>query len=128
MKKLIAVFACLLLSAIGLFGQGPTGRTVTQITSTTTGVTINSSTGVITTFTETLAGAANLTFTVTNSAVEAGSAVVVNVQNYTGAYTTNGTPLVAVNNVAAGSFDIKVLNVHASNALAGVLQIAFHVR
>jgi hypothetical protein len=128
MKKLMIVLACLLLSAIGLFGQGPTGRAVTQITSTTTGVTINSDTGVITTFAETLAGAANLTFTVTNSAVTATSTVVASVQGYSGTYTTNGTPLVQVNNVVAGAFDVKVLNAHASNALAGTLNIGFMVR
>ena len=128
MKKLIAVFVCLLLLATGLFGQGPTGRAVTQITSLATGVTINADTGVITTVSATTAALGNATFTVSNSAVSAASTVLVNVQNYAGTYTTNGTPVVAVNNVVAGAFDVKVLNVHTSNALAGVLQIGFVVR
>jgi hypothetical protein len=46
--------------------------------------------------------------------------------NYTGTYGTNGFPMVNVNNCIAGtSFDIKIANVHASNALAGVLTIGF---
>jgi len=128
MKKLLAVFACLLLLATGLFGQGPTGRAVTQTGALTTGVTVNSDTGVITTVSATTAALGNATFTVSNSSVTAASTVLVNVQNYAGTYTTNGTPVVAVNNVVAGAFDVKVLNVHTSNALAGVLQIGFVVR
>lgn len=127
MKKLI--IPCLLLLVVGVVqAQGPTTRAVTQLSSITTGVTINSNSGVITTVSATTAGAAKSTFTVTNSSVEADSVVIVGVQNYAGTYTTNGLPVVTVNNVAAGSFDVNIINAHASNALSGVLKIGFSVR
>jgi hypothetical protein len=109
-------------------GQGGTSRAVTQITSLTTGVTINATTGVITTVSATTAAVSKSTFTVTNSGVSAGSTVIAGVQNYAGTYATNGIPVVTVNNVVDGAFDINVVNVHASNALSGILKIGFDVR
>jgi hypothetical protein len=128
MKKLIAVFACLLLLAIGGFGQGPTGRAVTQTGAITSAVTINSETGVITTVATTLAGASATSFTVNNSACTATSTVVVDIQAYGGTMVTNGFPAVSVDSVAAGSFLIRLMNVHPTNALANTLQIGFLIR
>ena len=100
----------------------------TQATSTTTAVTANGAVGLITTFTETLAGATALTFTVNNTGVDADSVILINIVNYTGAYVTNGIPVVNVNNCVAGvSFDIKLINAHATNALSGVLKIGFQL-
>lgn len=127
MKKLIAVL-CLTLLAFSIQAQGPTGRTVTQITSITTGVTINANAGVVTTVSATTAAVSKSTFTVTNSAVEAGSVVTASIEDYAGTYATNGIPVVNINNVVAGAFDVNLVNVHASNALAGVVKIAFNVR
>jgi hypothetical protein len=128
-KALIAVpLTILCVLAFVVNAQGPTGRAVTQTGSITTGVTINSNAGVITTVSATTAGGAKSTFTVTNSSVEAGSIVIAGVQNYAGTYGTNGIPVVTVNNVVAGAFDVNIVNVHDSNALAGVLQIGFSVR
>lgn len=126
--KTLAVLTFLLIAAISLFAQGPTGRTVTQATSITTGVTINSDAGVITTVSATTAALGKSTFTVTNSSVEAGSIVIPAIVNYAGTYTTNGTPVVTVNNITAGAFDVNLLNVHTTNALSGVVKIAFFVR
>ena len=130
-NKLKLVLVLLSLFAIGitqLQGQGGTARAVTQITSATTGVTINSSAGVITTVSETTAAVTKTTFTVTNSAVQANSTVIAGIQNYSGTYATNGIPVVTVSNVVAGAFDVNVVNVHAANALAGTLAIGFLVQ
>ena len=98
---------------------------VTQGTSTTTGVTANGQTGLITCFTSTLAAATAITFTVTNAATDADSIVLVGITNYSG---TTGTPICRVNNCVAGtSFDIVVTNAHASAALNGILKIGFQL-
>ncbi len=76
------------------------GSTVTQATSRTTGVTINSITGSITLVSA--AGSATWqTFTVTNSAVTAKDVIIVNQQ------TGTDLNLISVTNVAAGSFKIS---------------------
>lgn len=76
------------------------GSTVTQATSRTTGVTINSITGSITLVSA--AGSATWqTFTVTNSAVTAKDVIIVNKQSGT------DLNLISVTNVAAGSFKIS---------------------
>lgn len=98
---------------------------VTQATSTTTAVTANGGNGLITCFTSTLAAATTATFTVNNAAVDADSIVLVGITNYSG---TTGTPLCRVNNCVAGtSFDIVVINAHASAALNGILKIGFQL-
>jgi FMN-dependent NADH-azoreductase len=96
---------------------------VTQTGSGVTPVTAQGHTGLITTVSLNLAAANAGTFTVNNTAVDADSAVLVGICNYSG---TTGFPTVRVNNCIAGtSFDIVVLNVHASVALNGVLKIGF---
>lgn len=113
--------------ALTVTGFSPVKTNVTQITSTTTGVTDNTQAGIITTFTQTLAASSALTFTVTNSTVTTASVILVKVNNYAGAYATNGFPIAQVNNVTSGSFDIVISNTHATNALSGVLKIGFMV-
>ena len=103
-----------------------TDCTVTQGTSATTAVTANCDVGLITTFSESTAAAATTTFTVNNTGVNANSVIIPTIVSYAGTYATNGFPVVTVNNIVAGtSFDIKVSNVHASNALSGALKIGF---
>ena|SRR6266478_1121997 len=98
---------------------------VTQATSTTTAVTANGDSGIITTFTETIAATTSLTFTVNNTGINADSIVLVSICDYSGTWVTNGIPVVAVNNRIQGtSFDIKLTNAGA-NALSGVLKIGF---
>lgn len=76
------------------------GSTVTQATSRTTGVTINSITGSITLVSD--AGSATWqTFTVTNSAVTAKDVIIVNQQTGKDLY------MISVTNVGAGSFKIS---------------------
>ena len=99
--------------------------TVTQITSSTTAVTLNAQSGKITTFASTLAGVTSLVFTVNNTNILTTSSVIASLQNYSGTWVTNGIPLVAVENILAGSFDVRITNVHATNALAGTMIIGF---
>jgi hypothetical protein len=101
------------------------GGTVTQITSRTTGVTINKICGTITTDTTSLAAEAAAAFVVTNSTVAIGDVVVVSQRSgAVGAMTT-----VEVTAVAAGSFTIAVMNgnVAAGTAETGAIIINFAV-
>jgi hypothetical protein len=114
-----------LLSA-GSFGYATgfgTGNTVTQITSRTTGVTINKVTGKITTDTTSLAAGATAKFTVTNSTVVATDIIILTANTGT---TTDQTDI-KVQSIAAGSFKIVVANRHASTAETGAIQINFAV-
>lgn len=101
--------------------------TVTQVTSITTGVTINDVSGVITTVAATTANNAADTFTVTNDRVLATSVVLAVVVGYSGTIATNGFPAVIVQNIGAGSFDMTLYNPHGTAALSGTVDIAFHV-
>jgi len=82
------------------------GGAVTQITSRATGVTLNTLTGAITTINTSLAALATATFTVTNSTVAVGDTVIVCIRS--GQTNTNTTALVSA--VAAGSFNISIVN------------------
>lgn len=85
--------------------------TVTQGTSNTTGVTLNNHTGIVTLF-GTIAAGGNATFTITNNQVIAGSKIFLQVQHTGGATVT---PTVAISALAAGSFQVIILNSGAGN-------------
>lgn len=93
---------------------GP-GGTVTQATDRTTGVTLNTLCGAITTNNASLAAEAAAEFTVTNSTVAATDVVVVAQKSGS----NGGNTDVFVSTVAAGSFKIKVAN---NNAAAGTAE------
>jgi hypothetical protein len=95
--------------------------TVTQITSATTAVTLNTASGVITTFAQSLLTGAENTFTVNNSLVTASSVILVSAQQ-TGA----GTPLVIVESIAAGTFQITITNPMAA-ALNTIVKVHFFI-
>lgn len=102
--------------------------TVTQATSITTGVTLNSPGGIITTqsTTQAAAAAAPETFVLTNSELgNANRTLIVTLHDYTGA----GSPGVYVTgrDTTASTASITVINHHASNALDDALQIRFWV-
>lgn len=101
--------------------QGQTA--VTQATSISTGVTCNALSGVITTVSQTVAAGAEAEFTVTNSKVAATDVVVACIKTHTSA----GDFIVAVSAVAAGSFKLRLTNLHASTAGNNVLVINFLV-
>lgn len=91
-----------------LVTQGQTA--VTQATSITTGVTCNAYTGVITTVSQTVAGGAEASFTVTNDKVAATDTVSVSIKTHTSA----GLFFPAVTQTAAGSFRISLANLDAA--------------
>ena len=98
------------------------GGAVTQITNAATGVTLSKPCGQITTVALTTAAAAEERFTVTNTLVAATDVISLST-TYNGA----GTPVLSVQKVAAGAFDIVVTNVHAANAFDAVMVINFAV-
>ena len=105
-----------------LFTTNPaaTTSTVTQTTNRSTGVTLNTTAGQITTDTTSLAAAAEATFVVTNNKVTAKTVPVVVVAS--GAV---ATPIAFVSAVAAGQFSITISNLHASTAETGALVLNF---
>jgi hypothetical protein len=94
---------------------------VTQITSASTGVTLNTAAGVITTVTQNIAAAGEVQFTVTcnkckitdvpNVAIRSGS--------------VGGTTIASVTAVAEGSFQITLSNESAATAETGVLVLNY---
>lgn len=99
------------------------GGAVTQLTSRATAVTLNKLCGQITTDDASLAAAAEATFTVNNNLVEIGDVVIIAVQDQ-GA---TGEVLAFVTDVAAGSFQITLANLHASVAATNAAIINFAV-
>lgn len=97
--------------------------TVTQATSTTTAVTVNGASGVITGFASTLAADAVESYTVNNSHVSATSVVIASVQGYSGTVATSAVS-VYVTDVAEGSFVVNVAN-GGGAALDGAVTVGF---
>jgi len=110
----------------GSFGYAAgSGGAVTQATNRTTGVTINKLSGTITTNNTSLAAEAAAKFTVTNSTVAIGDVVLVAQQSGAVGVMTD----VVVVAVAAGSFDISVMNNNpaAGTAETGAILVNFIV-
>lgn len=99
------------------------GGTVTQITTATTGVTINTHSGQITTVAQNIAAAGEVTFVVTNNKVAATDNIIVGIASGS----VGGTTIAAVTAIGAGSFSITLTNLHASVAETGTLVINFGV-
>lgn len=91
------------------------GGAVTQATNRTTGVTLNTVTGTITTSSASLAAEAAAEFTVTDSQVAIGDVVVASIQSGS----NSGNTDILVSTIAAGSFNLKVIN---NNAAAGTAE------
>lgn len=96
------------------------GGAVTQATDKSTGVTLNQAAGQVTTSNASLAGGAEVSFTVTNDKVAATDVVAISLQS--GAST--GTYIVSISAVAAGSFDVTLSNVGTTAGEALVLNYA----
>ncbi len=101
------------------------GGAITQITSRTTGVTLNKLTGTITTDITSLAAEASADFIVTNSTVAIGDTVIASIQSGS----DGGGTIVSISGVAAGSFTVRVYNgnVAAGTAETGAIKINFAV-
>lgn len=99
------------------------GGAVTQLTNRTTGVTLSTICGSITTDSSSLAAGAEAEFTVTNTLVAATDVVIVCLKTES----ATGTSLPFVSTVAAGSFKITLTNLHASTADTSASVINFAV-
>ena len=89
---------------------------VTQLTSKSTGVTLNTSAGQITMNAASLAASTNVTFTLTNSTISAKDVLILNVTNGTsGAYNC------WVSSMAAGSATITLRNISAGSLSEAVV-------
>ena len=111
---------------IGTTGIGypsGSGGAVTQATNKTTGVTLNTPTGVITMDDASLAAAAEATFTVTNSSVAATDTIVASIASGD----TAGQHIIAVTAVASGSFKLTLTNVTASTQTSAAVVVNFAV-
>jgi|688.fasta_scaffold70514_6 hypothetical protein len=99
----------------------PAQGAVTQLTSKSTGVTLNKSAGQITMDAASLATVTNVTFTLTNSVLSAKDVLILNVTNGTsGAYNC------WVSSMAAGSATITLRNISAG-ALAEAVVLNFAI-
>jgi hypothetical protein len=112
-------------SGLGYAAAAGLGGTVTQATNRTTGVTLNTLTGAITTNNASLAAEAAAEFTVTNSKVTANDVVVASIKSGS----NGGDTDVVVSGIAAGSFNLKVCNNNpaAGTAETGAIVINFVV-
>lgn len=106
-------------------GYARNAGTVTQATNRTTGVTLNTLSGTITTSSASLAAEGTAVFTVTNSMVAIGDVILLSQQSGS----NGGGTIVEVVAVAAGSFNIAVQNnnVAAGTAETGAILINFAV-
>lgn len=98
------------------------GGSVTQLTSTSTAVTLNGSSGNIVCFTSTAAAQAVASFTVTNSYSASNKVIVCSVSGYGG---STGIPQCYVTAVTNGHFTLNVVNAAAVAALNGVVTVSF---
>ena len=99
------------------------GGAETQLTSKSTGVTLNKICGTITMNNATLAHQEAVAFTLTNSAIAATDTVIVNVKSGG----TAGAYLVSVGAVAAGSCSITLFNTQTSGNLSEAVVLSFAV-
>jgi hypothetical protein len=116
------------LKSTGTTGVGyatGAGGTVTQITSSSTGVTLSKICGTIVTVALTTAAGAHEVFTVTNTLVALTDVIVLSTTYVGGG--SHGTPVLCANHVTAGTFDIIIANVDAANALNAAMTINFAV-
>ena len=96
---------------------------ITQDTSLTTAVTINSPCGFITTVNTALATRGSAAFTVNNSCVKSDSIVHSNIVNFNGAGIIN----MRVGSIVDGSFSINLRNADWIDASTGPIKIGFTV-
>jgi len=101
------------------------GAAVTQVTSRATGVTINALMGTITTDDTSLAAEASADFIVTNEMVNIGDVVILSIRSGE----NSGGTVLSVQDVAAGSFAIRVHNgnVASGTAETGAIVINFRI-
>ena len=99
--------------------------TVTQGTSITTGVTINTTSGIITMHATAIAADENIEFTVTNSTVQADSVILLTMQDEN--TVVNSQLYVGHHTIASGSFKITVRCAGGDNSSATAVKVHFLV-
>lgn len=101
------------------------GGAVTQATNRTTGVTLNTLSGTITTNNASLAAETAAVFTVTNNTIFVDDVVLVAIQSGS----NGGNTTVSITTIAAGSFQVTVANQNAAGGTAetGAILINFIV-
>ena len=92
--------------------------TVTQLTSKSTGVTLNKSSGQITMNNAALLNGAIISFTLTNNLLSAKDVIIVNVA---GGLATNGTYTSFVSNIGTGTAVISLYNISAGSLSEAVV-------
>lgn len=92
------------------------GGSVTQLTSKSTGVTLNTICGQITTTADSLASNTSVSFTLTNNTIAATDIVLVNAANVAGAAPTVNTYSVSCDAVLDGSCRIQIRNISGTAA------------
>jgi hypothetical protein len=105
----------------GPFNSPALAGTVTQLVSSSTGVTLSTMMGQITTVALTTIANGEEIFTVTNTLVDATDVIVLSTS-----YAGTGTPLLSVIKTTTGAFDIVIANVGAA-ALNAAMTINFAV-
>ena len=98
---------------------------VTQATNATTAVTLNATSGIITTFAATLATNTDVEFTLTNSAIQADSLILVSINDMTTQAASK--IIVTTNTIAGGSVIISQFNAGSGTATATANHIHFLV-
>ena len=97
---------------------------ITQTGSSSGAVTLNSTTGTITTVSLTTASGAQEAFTFNNSFITATSVVMISVSTYGSATVTGRGPIVYLSAQTGGSASVNIMNVGAS-ALASTVKLSF---
>lgn len=95
---------------------------ISQSTSITAGVLIDSPVGSIQTISTSLVTGGSLSFICSNSSVSSDTLVFANIQKYSG---SQGAPKIHLTNVTIGSFTVNVQNVHDTLPLNGSLTIGY---
>ncbi len=101
-----------------------TKATAAQASSVTTGVTLNSPSGFISTFSAgSIATSGSVSFTVSNSYAHPTSLILTSVNGYSG----SGIPLPDVTSVTEGSFVVNVKNLDATNAISTAVKVGYTI-
>lgn len=107
----------------GFIASQGIGGAVTQITSSSTAVTLNKLAGAITTVALTTTAGAEEVFTVNDTLIGANDTI-----NFGTTYAGAGTPAITSKKIVAGtSFDIVITNLHASAALNAAMVINYTI-
>jgi hypothetical protein len=116
-----------LITSSGQLIQQAPASTVTQQTSITTAVTLNSNAGIITTVSASLAPNSSTSFSLLNNVITSSSLLKFFLVGYSGALVVNGIPSVFGSLPSVGSCTVNIINVSEMNALSGTIEIGYEI-